>query len=560
MKNISRLKMVFSPNPGSPRWLIVLPYVILGVLLIMTFSAGTYAWDYTNSPQFCGSTCHTMPPQAVTYSVSPHANVYCTECHVGRAFVGEQLARKTEDLYEVYSMVFHVYQFPIRATRTKPDILTCEKCHLPETFSDDSLRTISHFANNAENTKTNTYLILKTGGGAKREGLGRGIHWHIENPVYYYSEDIENQVIPYARVMNSDGTYTEYVDITSDIIPAEFDESKLKPMECTTCHNRVSHHFKPPEVSVDEALARGFINPDIPGIRQRAVNVLYPTYDSRETAMKAIDGIEEDYKTTEYYQDHRDQIQQAVQAVKNIYDMTFFPEQKVDWTTHPNNLGHIYSPGCFRCHDGKHLDTDEKAIRLECNICHSIPIVSSEQDFVTNIEISHGPEPESHFNPNWISLHNQVVEASCANCHTTEDAGGTSNTSFCSNSACHGNVFIYAGFDAPALREILKGQLPVQPEALPPAPVAGRPTYDVNIGPLFAAKCIACHGVNASAGLNLSTYADTIKGGEEGPIILAGDSANSKIIQMQSEAHFATFSQEELALVIKWIENGAPEN
>ena len=29
-----------------------------------------------------------------------------------------------------------------------------------------------------------------------------------------------------------------------------------------------------------------------------------------------------------------------------------------------------------------------------------------------------------------------------------DDPGGTSNTSFCSNSACHGNVFTYAGFDA----------------------------------------------------------------------------------------------------------------
>ena len=154
-----------------------------------------------------------MPPQNATYKVSPHANVYCTECHIGRAFVGQQLARKSEDVYELYSMVFHVYEFPIRATRSKPDILTCEKCHLPETFSDDSLRTVSRFANDAENSQSTTYLILKTGGGTKREGLGRGIHWHIVNPVYYYSDDIEDQVIPYVRVMNDDGTYSEYVDV-----------------------------------------------------------------------------------------------------------------------------------------------------------------------------------------------------------------------------------------------------------------------------------------------------------------------------------------------------------
>lgn len=528
------------------------------MLLILT--GGTYAWDYTNSPQFCGTTCHTMPPQNATYQISPHANVYCTECHIGRAFVGEQLARKTEDVYELYSMVFHVYEFPIRATRSKPDILTCEKCHQPETFSDDSLRTISHFANNADNTKTTTYLILKTGGGTKRDGLGRGIHWHIANPVYYYSDDIENQVIPYVRVMNDDGTYTEYVDVESGFDPARLDEGKLKQMECTTCHNRVSHNFKPPEVSVDDAMSRGLIASEIPGIHQRAVHLLYGTYDTRDAAMIAIDGLEEYYKTVGYSQNHPDQISQAVQAIKDIYDRTFFPDQKVDWTTHPNNIGHTYSPGCFRCHDGRHLDSSQQAIRLECNVCHSIPVVADDQDFVARIEISRGPEPESHLNPNWISLHNQAFDAACANCHTIDNPGGATNTSFCSNSACHGSVFTYAGFDAPALREILKDQLPPPPAAPTPAPVIGDPTYEANIAPLFADKCIACHGAAASAGLNLSTYADVMKGSDNGPVIQAGDSAGSKLVRVQSGAHFATFSPEELALVVEWIDIGAPEN
>jgi len=559
MKFKERIKKIFNPPPGTARWLVLLPYVVLGVVLILVLTGGAYAWDYTNSPKFCGTTCHTMPPQNATYKISPHANVYCTECHIGRAFVGEQLARKTEDVYELYSMVFHVYEFPIRATRTKPDILTCEKCHLPETFSSDSLRTISHFSNDAENTKTTTYLILKTGGGTEREGLGRGIHWHIVNPIYYYSEDIENQVIPYVRVMNDDGTYTEYVDVESGFNPASLDESKLKEMECTTCHNRVSHNFKRPEVSVDDAMSRGLINPDIPGIHQRAVDVLFGSYETREAAMTAINGIEEYYKTTDYYPSHSDQINGAVQKIKDIYDLTFFPDQKVDWTTHPNNIGHINSPGCFRCHDGKHLDTEQQAVRLECNLCHSIPVVAGKQDFVVNIEINREPEPESHLNPNWISLHNQAFDATCANCHTTDDLGGTSDTSFCSNSACHGNIYTYAGFDAPAMREILKDQLPPQPETPPLVPVDGTPTFDANIGPLFATKCTACHGATASAGLNLSTYADAMVGSDNGPVIVAGDSAGSKLVQVQSGKHFATLSAEELELVKQWIDAGAPE-
>jgi hypothetical protein len=134
MRLKERIISFFNPPAGSPRWMLILPYAILGVLVTGLLVSGAYGWEYTNSPQFCGTACHTMPPQNATYVVSPHANVYCTECHIGRAFVGQQLARKSEDLYEIYSMVFHAYEFPIRATRTKPDILTCEKCHLPRRF------------------------------------------------------------------------------------------------------------------------------------------------------------------------------------------------------------------------------------------------------------------------------------------------------------------------------------------------------------------------------------------------------------------------------------------
>jgi hypothetical protein len=186
--------------------------------------------------------------------------------------------------------------------------------------------------------------------------------------------------------------------------------------------------------------------------------------------------------------------------------------------------------------------------------------MAGAEDFVTNIEISRGPEPESHLNPNWISLHNQVFNDTCANCHTTDDPGGTSNTSFCSNSACHGNVFTYAGFDAPALREILQGQLPAPLPTATPAPVVGAPNFNDNIGPLFASKCTLCHDDSSpSAGLSLTSYAGAMLGSENGPVIIPGDSAASVLVQVQSEQHFANLSAEELELVRQWIDAGALE-
>ncbi len=554
------LRNFFVPPAGSPRWRVILAFAALAVIFIIALAGTTYGWDYTNSPKFCGTTCHTMPPQNAVYLESPHANVYCTECHIGRAFVGEQFARKSEDLREIYAMVFHTYEFPIRATRSRPALETCEKCHLPETFSDDSLRVITHFGDEASNPATSIYLVMKTGGGTRRQGLGRGIHWHIENPVYYYAADVQNQTIPYVRVVNADGSYTEYTDIESGFDAAALDESLLKQMDCITCHNRVTHDFAPPSVSVDDAMARGLISPDIPDIHAKAVEVLTAAHATRDDAMQAIDDLENYYKATDYYTGREEQVSPAIQTLKDIYDHTIFPDQKVDWTTHPNNLGHVNAPGCFRCHDGGHLTAENEAIRLECNLCHSIPVVTTEDNFVAAIEISRGPEPESHLNPNWISLHNQVFDATCSNCHKTDDPGGTSNTSFCSNSACHGSVYTYAGFDAPKLREVLQSQIPTPAptEVLPSVPDSL--TFDNYIGALFASKCTVCHGASPSAGLSFLTYADALKGSTNGPVIVPGDSANSLVIQVQSGNHFANFSAEDLELLRQWIDAGAPEN
>ncbi|HEX5807998.1 MAG TPA: NapC/NirT family cytochrome c [Anaerolineales bacterium] len=555
-----RLARFFFPAPGSPRWMLILPYAVLGVLTLLVIGGGVYSWEYSNSPQFCGTACHTMPPQDTAYKLSPHANVTCEECHIGRTSFVNQLTRKSQGLHELYYTVFNLYEYPIRAKALRPARDTCEKCHQPETFSDDSLRVISKFDDDLHNTESKIYLILKTGGGAKREGLGRGIHWHIVNRVEYYPLDELDQKIPYVRIYNDDGTTTEYVDVESDFDPKTLDESLLVPMDCVTCHNRITHEFAYPDESVNVAMGRGLIDPDIPEIRKRAVVALTAEYATRGDALAAFDGLETYYRSTDYYSGHEEQISSAVQALKDIYDRTVFHEQQINWGTHPNNLGHINSPGCFRCHDGKHLDNELQAVRLECNVCHSIPVVAGTDDFVTSIEISRGPEPESHLNPNWISLHNEAFSPSCSTCHTMEDPGGTSNTSFCSNSACHGSAYTFAGFDAPKLREILKDQLP-PPEPVAETPVLeGAPTFENYVAPLLASKCTGCHGELATGGLNMLTYADLMDGSANGPVVVAGDASSSLLFEVQSTGkHFANLTAEELELIKQWIEAGAPE-
>ena len=557
----AKLRAFLFPPAGSPRWMLILPYAILGVLTISMLVGGAYVWDYTNSPPFCGETCHTMPPEYAAYQLSPHSRVACVECHIGREFIGNQIFRKAGDIKHVVAVTFNTYEYPIRAKGMRPAPEICEKCHSPEKFSDDSLRVKERFLPDGQNTPYSIYLVLKTGGGSKRVGLGRGIHWHIENEVQFLSTDKLDQVIPYIRVTNDDGSIDEYVDIESGFNTAAVDEDDLKTMDCISCHNRISHTIPFPDQSMDNALSRGVIADDIPDIRRIGAEILSQEYANQEQALDAIENLESYYETTfpDFYATNQQKVAEAITEIQNIYKLSVFEEQEINWATHPNNVGHEDTPGCFRCHDGKHLNENDEAIRLECNLCHSIPVVAGTEDFVADIEISRGPEPESHFNPNWIALHRDVFDTTCSNCHTVEDPGGTSNTSFCSNSACHGNVFTYAGFDAPALREVLKEQLPPPPPAVETVST-DNPTFNSYVGPLFATKCAVCHGTTASAGLNLSTYADTMKGGDDGPVILAGDSAGSLLVEVQSGSHFATFSADELEVVKTWIDAGAPEN
>ena len=109
------------------------------------------------------------------------------------------------------------------------------------------MREIKRFGSDVKNTPTSIYLILKTGGGSKRQGLGKGIHWHVENKILYYPTDKSEQTIPYVKVFNDDGSVQEYVDVESTIKPADIPASQLKEMDCITCHNRITHLIKTPK-------------------------------------------------------------------------------------------------------------------------------------------------------------------------------------------------------------------------------------------------------------------------------------------------------------------------
>lgn len=558
-----RLRHFFFPGPSSSRWARLAPFLVLGVVFLLLFTAGTYAWDYTNSPVFCGTTCHTMPPEYAAYQVSPHARVDCVECHIGRGFVATRISRKAGDIEHVVDTVFNNYEFPIFAGKLRPARETCEKCHFPEKFSDDSLRQNVHYLDDQTNTRTSVALVLKTGGGSKREGLGLGIHWHVENEVWFAATDPLQQDIPYIRVINADGSATEYTALNSKLTRDQMTGLKLERMDCITCHNRITHNILPPDQAVDKAITQKQIDQGIPFIHKNAVAVLSADYKSVAEAETAITALGAKYAKDypDYTRANQDKIDQAVATIQSIYKDTNFPEQKDNWQTHPNNLGHTNWPGCWRCHDGQHVSTpDKKAIRLECNVCHSIPQVIEPNVIEPKLPLATGKEPGSHLSTLWIYDHRKAFDQTCQACHTVSNPGGTDNTSFCSNSACHGQSWKFAGLDAPGLADLAATVNP--PLAATAGPVATtNPTFDGQIKAIFAGKCLTCHSKSiATGGLVLEEYNTVMAGGKDGAVIIVGNPDDSLLIKKQKEGHFAQLSADELQLVIDWIKNGAPQN
>lgn len=536
-------------------------YVLMGAGVVIIGALVTIppGWEYSNSTSFCGTTCHTMPPEYKTYQISPHARVLCVDCHIGRDWIAVQFSRKIGHTRLVAATLLDRYEYPIRTHSMRPARDTCEQCHFPQKFSDDSMRIIPRYENNRANDAYAVYLLMHTGGGNEREGLGRGIHWHVENTVSYIALDKDEQDIPWVRVETPDGQVTDYNAINSPIDTSNLDQYEIHVMDCVTCHNRISHLIDTPQDAVDKALAQGDISTDIPFIRVRAVELLSGVYATSEEAVVSIETLDQYYRDyySDFYAEGSAKVADAITALTEIYKQNNFPEQELSWQTHPDNIGHLNFPGCFRCHDGEHFSTAGTTIRLECNLCHSIPQIVTPDQIEPTLPLATGLEPQTHLDSTWITRHHLSLDATCSNCHTVSNPGGTDNSSFCSNSACHGNKWEFAGFDAPGMATIL-GLYQFEAEPLL-QDFTGAPTYSI-LQPLFEQECGACHGPTPSKGLRVVDYAGLMAGSESGVVVVPGSPDDSLIVQTLEGGHFASLTKRQMELLRQWISDGAPEN
>ena len=363
------------------------------MILVLFFSfvnfsiMGTAAYqavDYMDSTQFCGQTCHTvMQPEFTAYNNSPHSRVACVECHIGPGapwFVKAKLS----GLRQLYAVAFKTYDRPIPSPveNLRPARDTCEHCHWPQKFTSDKFLVRTKYADDEKNTPATSVLLLKIGGGTSAGRVGiHGRHLSTTERIEYVSTDGRRQVIPLVTYIDDAGKKVEYVSTDSKATTAELANAPRRTMDCMDCHNRPTHAFQMPERAVDEAMTAERISPKLPFIKREAVAALKANYPDRAVASEQIPRVLGDFYRTKYpavYQADRAVVETAAEQVKAIYLRNVFPDMKLTWGTHPNNIGHEDFLGCFRCHDGKHKSADGKIINDDCAACHQVLAMEEE--------------------------------------------------------------------------------------------------------------------------------------------------------------------------------------
>lgn len=424
---------------------------VIAAFFIALGLGGVLAWEYTNSSEFCASACHDVhPEETAAYSSSYHAKVKCVECHMGRLPVLKAAMVKLTHMGHLWSMIAGDYDRPMVAHSMRPATQSCERCHWPKAFHDDRLRVINHYQTDEKSTQISTRLILHTGGGTGRgESGAKGIHWHVEQKLRYIATDAQKLHIPWVEVTHEDGSRTTYTDVTNPLSASEIENSEKRLMDCMDCHNRVGHPFEVPEEAVDNAITLGHLDRKLPYAKAWAMRLLSHDYTTREQADQLAEATREAY-SEEYplfFTEHREAIDRSEAVMKELLYRIKFSHPKVSWRSFPDHSSHNHFPGCFRCHDGKHLSAEGDSVRLHCNICHDIPLVWREGDSSKRSHQVSMNQPPSHMDANFIHEHRFMANDECAGCHTDVEFG-TDNKSFCANSACHAKRWPSVELDA----------------------------------------------------------------------------------------------------------------
>ena len=92
------------------------------------------------------------------------------------------------------------------------------------------------------------------------------------------------------------------------------------------------------------------------------------------------------------------------------------------------------------------------------------------------------------------------------------------------------------------------------------------PSFNADISPILTERCAfaGCHVADGPEDVDLRTYATLQKGGEHGPIVIAGNARESELVVEIVEGKMppdgSPLEAYKIQLIIDWINNGAKEN
>jgi nitrate/TMAO reductase-like tetraheme cytochrome c subunit len=363
---------------------IVLVTTIVNLLVVAMASYRGAA--YMDSPQFCGQSCHVMHPEYTAYKISAHSHVACAECHIGTG-AEAYLSAKVNGTKQLIEVSFHPisgiapklipdYPTPIESPvrNLRPARVICEGCHTPARFIGEKLLVKSKFADDEKNTETQSVVVLHLGGQDSLSHL-TGIHGVHLGHIEYVATDPTRTTIPWVQKRNADGSETVFANAAAGKgIP----QGERRVMDCIDCHNRAAHTFVTAEDALNRAMAEGAVSPELPWVHKKGLELLNAKYASEDEARQKIPA-----ELKAFYQSEHPDVLAAKGALVNsagdelvlLYSQNVFPYMKVTWGTHPNHIGHMSYPGCFRCHDGEHAAKDGASITQDCAACHNLLVV-----------------------------------------------------------------------------------------------------------------------------------------------------------------------------------------
>ena len=262
---------------------IVLVATIVNLLVVAVASYRGAA--YMDSPQFCGQSCHVMHPEYTAYKISAHSHVACVDCHIGSGAASyfQRQGQRHQAAHRSRSFHRRIPDCPFRRRpfqNLRPAREICEGCHTPARFIGEKLLVKSSFADDENNTETQTVVVLHLGGQDSLSHL-TGIHGVHLGHIEYISTDPTRTTIPWVqRPMPT--APKPYIAASPSRAPAP----RRTPRD--GLHRlpqpRRAHHSVPPKKRINRAMAEGAVSPELPGSTRRAWSCSMATTPAEDEA------------------------------------------------------------------------------------------------------------------------------------------------------------------------------------------------------------------------------------------------------------------------------------